>query len=65
MPTKLKPEEAKNLKLVPFGKKHPVRAMLETLEAGEMLRINKEDFHWKKTTPNFFCKDIEKKFLKR
>jgi hypothetical protein len=30
-----------------------------------MLYIAREEFKWKKTTPNFFCKDIEKKTGKK
>jgi len=55
-----------NVSLLPFGKKHPVRALLETMKTGQLLSISRQDFRWKKHTPNLFCKQIsrnsEKKF---
>ncbi len=55
---KITAEEAKNLNVVDLGKKHPVRALLETLEPGEMARISRKDFNWRKRTPNFFLRQI-------
>ncbi len=53
-------EEAEKLQLLPFGKKHPVRVMLEDLKRGQYLRISREDFNWKGKTPNYFCIRIAK-----
>ena len=55
---KITPEEAKNLNVVSFGRKHPIRALLETLEPGELARISRKDFNWRKRTPNFFLKQL-------
>jgi hypothetical protein len=53
-------EEAANIRLLPFGKKHPVRILLEELKPGQLLRIGREDFLWKGKTPSFFCHQISK-----
>lgn len=61
MPTRLvSQEEIAHITLLPFGKKHPVRLMIEKLQPGEMLEISKVDFHWKNRTPACFCKEIAK-----
>ena len=61
MPTqKITREQAANFKLLPFGKKHGVRIMIEEMEVGELLMISKADFRWKKSNPNRFCKPISK-----
>jgi len=48
------------MRLVPDGQKHPVRAMIELLEPGELLQVNPSDFKWKNHTPNIFCREIMK-----
>lgn len=53
-------EEAKRLRVQKLGKKHPVRAMIEILEPGQQLKINREEMRWKKFTPSFFCNQIKK-----
>ena len=66
MPTQLiNGEESKKLQLLPFGKKHSIRAMLEMMEPGQLLRISRDDFRWKRKTPNLFCLDIERKTGKK
>ena len=61
MPTHLiNKEEATGLRLLPFGKKHPVRILIENLKPGQMLRIGREDFLWKRKSPQFFCNQISK-----
>lgn len=60
MPTqKITREQADKLLLLPFGKKHAVRLLIESLLPGELLEISRADFNWKGKTPNFFCKQIE------
>ena len=60
MPTqKITREQAQRLLLLPFGKKHPVRLLIESLQPGELLEISRVDFNWKGKTPNFFCRQIE------
>ena len=51
-------EEAETLQLLPFGKKHSVRALIEQLKPGQMLHVDRTDFTWKRKTPNFFCRQI-------
>ncbi|MES2620616.1 MAG: hypothetical protein V4615_07180 [Bacteroidota bacterium] len=53
-------EEAAKLRLMPFGKKHPVRILIEKLQPGQILHIDRTDFAWKRKTPNFFCRQISK-----
>ena len=61
MPTqKITREEAEKLRLLPFGKKHPIRILIEELKPGELLRISRQDFNWKNRTPNYFCNQITK-----
>ena len=48
-------KEAAALRTNGFGKKHPVRQMIETLKPGEILRVQRSEFDWKKRTPNYFC----------
>jgi hypothetical protein len=56
---KLTDEEAAAIQKLPFGKKHPVRILIEGLKPGEKLNVARKDFMWKGKTPNFFCKQIE------
>ena len=61
MPTQIiSKEEAAAIRLLPFGKKHPVRALIEELQPGQFLRVDPQDFKWKGKTPNFFCLQISK-----
>ena len=61
MATKFKSKaDAAHLRLLPFGKKHAVRALIEELQPGELLRIGSEEFLWKRKTPNYFCQQISK-----
>jgi hypothetical protein len=62
---KITREQAAAMQLFPFGKKHPVRALIESLEPGELLHISRGDFIWKRHTPNFFCRQISKRGKKR
>ncbi len=52
---------AKQIRTLPFGKKHPVRILLEEMEPGKILRISRQDFSWKRKTPNMFCLEIAKR----
>jgi len=54
-----------NVSLLPLGKKHPVRALLEVMETDQLLSISRQDFRWKRHTPNLFCKQISKRSAKR
>ena len=58
---KITREQAAEMRLLPFGKKHPVRIMIENLQPGELLHVNQADFTWKRHTPNFFCRQLTKK----
>jgi hypothetical protein len=58
---KITREEAEKIPLQPFGKKHPVRILIEELKPGELLRIDRQDFNWKRHTPNYFCNQIAKR----
>ena len=58
---KITEEEAAQLNLITFGKKHPVRILLESLEKGEIAHISRDDFRWKHYTPNVFLKEIKKR----
>jgi hypothetical protein len=53
-------EEKAAMRLMPFGRKHPVRILLEQMKPGQILRIGREDFLWKRKTPSYFCRQIEK-----
>jgi len=54
-------EEAAALGALPFGKKHPIRILIEKMKTGETLKIDKADFTWKRKTPNIFCLPLMKK----
>lgn len=56
----LSAKEAATHRKVSLGKKHPARQAIEALKPGQILRIGREDFTWKKKTPNFFCLQITK-----
>lgn len=60
-------EEAKQLGMRPFGKKHFVRMLIEQLEPGQKLYITRADFTWRKQNPNYFIiplmKATSKKFI--
>ena len=59
-------EEANELGMRPFGKKHFVRVLIEQLEPGQKLLITRADFTWRKQNPNYFIiplmKTTNKKF---
>lgn len=55
---KLTAEEVAKLRLLPFGKKHAIRIMIEKLQPGENLQVIREDFTWKRQTPMRFCREI-------
>ncbi|MEO8149647.1 MAG: hypothetical protein ABI723_18560 [Bacteroidia bacterium] len=67
MARKISSDEARKLGLKPMGKKHPVRALIETMHPGELLHITREDFKWKAHTPLLFTNQImktsDKKFV--
>ena len=58
---KLSPEEMASVERLPFGRKHSIRIMIERMQPGDMLRIEREDFQWKKKTPGLFCAQISKR----
>lgn len=60
MPRKITDDEANNLNPTPMGKKHPIRAALETLREKEILHISRDEFRWKKRTPLVFCNQISR-----
>ncbi len=61
MPTKkVTREELANYRTLPFGKKHGVRLLIESLKPGEVCIISREDLAWKRTTPGRFCNEISK-----
>ncbi len=39
-------EEANKLNLYAMGKKHPIRAKIEVMEKGQLLKISRADFRW-------------------
>ena len=49
-------EDKNQLNLLPFGKKHPVAALLQLLQVGQHLRISRQDFKWRGKTPGILCK---------
>jgi hypothetical protein len=53
-------DEVDIIGLVPFGKKHAVRILIEDMKPGEMLHIEREDFNWKRKTPSSFCRKVSK-----
>lgn len=55
---KLTTEEVAKLRLLPFGKKHPIRIMISELQAGEYLQVSREDFRWKRQSPSRFCHEL-------
>lgn len=66
MPTQIiTTEQKEKLRLLPFGKKHPVAVLIEQLEIGQHLRISREDFKWKNKTPGLLCQREAKKTGKR
>lgn len=54
-------DDARLIRTLPFGKKHPVRILLEEMEPGQILRISRQDFNWKGKTPNLLCLQIAKR----
>jgi len=54
-------EEKAALGPLPFGKKHSIRILIERLKTGQILKVDKADFKWKRKTPNFFCLQLAKK----
>jgi len=66
MPTKkITKEEAEKMQLLPFGRKHPVRVLINELELGEYLLVSRADFRWKNHTPNLFCRQLMRASKKR
>lgn len=66
LPTKrLKKEDLAGMDVLPFGKKHPVRSLIEALEPEEVLRISRLDFNWHRQTPSRFCNEISKRTNKK
>jgi len=53
-------EEAAGLKLLPFGRKHAVRILIEQLQPGQKLNVARKDFMWKRKTPAIFCNEVAK-----
>jgi hypothetical protein len=53
-------EEAGAMRLLPFGKKHAVRILIEQLKPGQMLKVERGDFSWRGKNPNFFCRQVSK-----
>jgi hypothetical protein len=53
-------EEAHQLGLQAFGKKHPVRASIEIMEKGQLLYIERQELKWKGQSPMLFCSSISK-----
>jgi hypothetical protein len=53
-------EEAEGMELMPFGRKHPVRILIEALKPGELLIIDRADFVWKGKTPGIICRAVSK-----
>ena len=51
-------QEANQLGMRPFGKKHFVAALIEQLQPGERLHITRQDFTWRKHTPSIFVRRI-------
>lgn len=58
---KISMEEAEKLFLLPQGRKHKVRACIEMMQPGEVLRISRADLTWKGRTPSHFCTKLQKK----
>ena len=63
---KINKEEKQQLALRPIGKKHPVRAAIEAMEVGDILRVSRAAFRWKGQSPKLFTnaisRDTEKLF---
>jgi hypothetical protein len=53
-------DEANVISTLPMGKKHPVRILIEALKPGEILRIDRADFTWKRKTPGIICRAISR-----
>jgi hypothetical protein len=53
-------EEAGAMPLLPFGRKHAVRILIEGLQPGQVLRIDRSDFTWKRKTPGIVCRVVSK-----
>jgi len=58
-------QEAEGLGKRPFGKKHFVFALIESLKPGEQLHVTRQDFNWRKKTPNIFVLRIMKTTSKK
>ena len=60
---KITEEEKQKLQLLPIGKRgrrHPLRSILNTMAVKEIISVDKEDFKWKKRTPQFFITQLTK-----
>jgi hypothetical protein len=60
----ISPEEEKRLRAQRMGRKHPVRAAIEVMEVGQILKVNREEMRWKDMTPSYFCNRIKEKTQK-
>jgi hypothetical protein len=58
-------EEAGNLGMRPFGKKHFVQVLIEQMQPGEKLLITRADFKWRKHTPNILVRRVMKSTSKK
>ncbi len=58
---KITDEEYKTLRTRPISKKHPVRAWIERMEAGDKLKIERSEFTWLKRSPAYFTNEVRKK----
>ncbi|HLG33649.1 MAG TPA: hypothetical protein VI757_02115 [Bacteroidia bacterium] len=58
-------EEASELGMRPFGKKHFVRVLIEQLQPGQRLYITRADFTWRKQNPNYFINPLMKTTSKK
>ena len=66
--TKITPEEMQKMQLLPIGKRgrrHPLRAMLQTMAVDEIINVDKQDFKWKNRTPQFIITSITKSGKKK
>ncbi len=56
-------EVLKGKKLIlPYkGRKHPVRAMLEAMQVGQVLRVGPEDFTWRHQTITKLVREVMEK----
>lgn len=53
-------EELARQKQLPMGKVHPVRALIEQLQPGQILSVSRNDFRWRNRTPRQFTNPLQK-----